>query len=138
MARRETHSGAVSTYITTTYTRDSRGRTLSVARDVDGTAMASATYGYDELGRLISNSLGSSASQSLAYDIHNWTTAISASISGSPVFSDTLRYASAVKEATAARFDGNIAEIQVIHNGVSDDTYAYQYDGLKRLTGANR
>ena len=65
-------------------------------------------------------------------------TSISASISGSPVFSETLRYASALKETSAERFDGNISEIRVIHNGVSDDTYAYQYDALKRLTGANR
>ena len=138
MASKETHYGAVSTYITTTYTRDSRGRTLSVARNVGGTTMASLTYGYDELGRLTSKSVGSSASESLAYDIHNWMTSISASISGSPVFSETLRYASALKETSAARFDGNISEIRVIHNGVSDDTYAYQYDALKRLTGANR
>ena len=138
MASKETHSGAVSTYITTTYTRDNRGRTLSVARNVDGTAMTSVTYGYDELGRLISKSVGSSASESLVYDIHNWTTSLSASISGSPVFSETLRYASTLKETSAARFDGNISEIRVVHNGVSDDTYTYQYDGLKRLTGANR
>ena len=138
LVSKETHYGAVSTYITTTYTRDSRGRTLSMARDVDGTAMTSVTYGYDELGRLISKSIGSSASQSMAYDVRNWTTSISASISGSPVFSETLRYASTVKDIYAERFDGNISEIQFIYNGVSDDTYAYQYDGLKRLTEANR
>ena len=138
MAKKETHSGAVSTYIITTYTRDNRGRTLSAARNVGGTVMAPVTYAYDELGRLLSMSIGSSASQSLKYDIHNWTLSLSASISGSPVFSDTLRYASALKETSAARFDGNISEIRVIHNGISDNTYAYQYDGLKRLTGANR
>lgn len=138
MANKETHSGAVSTYITTTYTRDSRGRTLSAARDVGGTTMASVTYEYDELGRLISKSVGSSASENMKYDVHNWTVQDSVSMNGSPVFKEILRYAKAVKESAAARFDGNISEIQVIHNGVSDDTYAFQYDALKRLTRANR
>ena len=100
--------------------------------------MAPVTYAYDGLGRLLSKSIGSSASQSMKYDVHNWTTSLSASISGSPIFSETLRYTSALKEVSAARFDGNISEIRVIHNGISDDTYAYQYDGLKRLTAANR
>ena len=138
LATKETLSGADSTSITTTYTRDARGRVLSVSRNVGGTAMAPVTYGYDELGRNTSTSVGSSASETRGYDIHSWMTSISASVNSSPVFSETLRYASAAKDQSAVRFDGNISEITAIHSGVSEDTYVYGYDGLKRLTGADR
>lgn len=140
LATKETLSGADTISITTTYTRDARGRILSVGRDVGGTSMAPVTYGYDELGRLASKSLGSSASasESREYDILGWTTSISASIGNTPVFSETLRYASAAKDQSAVRFDGNISEITAVHGTLSNDTYAYHYDGMKRLLGADR
>ena len=65
-------------------------------------------------------------------------TSVYASIGNTAVFSETLRYASAAKDQSAVRFDGNISEITAIHGGVSEDTYVYGYDGLKRLTGADR
>ena len=80
LATKETHSGAEATSITTTYTRDARGRILSVSRNVGGTSMAPVTYGYDELGRNTSTSVGSYASETRGYDIHGWMTSISASV----------------------------------------------------------
>ena len=138
LATKETLSGPESTSITTTYTRDSRGRILSVGRDVGGVAMEPVTYSYDELGRLASTSVGSSALESVTYDIHSWMTNISASVNSSPAFSETLRYASAAKDQSAVRFDGNISEITAVHGTLSNDTYAYHYDGMKRLLGAER
>ncbi|MBQ6302262.1 MAG: hypothetical protein IJK75_07740 [Bacteroidales bacterium] len=142
LATKETLSGPESTYITTTYTRDSRGRILSVGRDVGGNLMEPVTYGYDELGRLVSKSVGDSDDPMLetafGYDIHDWTTSINAAIGNTSVFSETLRYASAVKDQSAVRFDGNISEITAVHGTLSNDTYAYHYDGKKRLLGADR
>jgi RHS repeat-associated protein len=142
MATKETLSGPESTSITTTYTRDSRGRILSVSRNVGGTSMAPVTYGYDELGRLVSKSVGDSDDPMLetafGYDIHGWMTSVSSSIGNTSVFSETLRYASAAKDQSAVRYDGNISEITAVHGSLSNDTYAYHYDGMKRLLGADR
>ncbi len=142
LATKETLSGPESTYITTTYTRDARGRILSVGRDVGGNLMEPVTYGYDELGRLVSKSVGDSDDPMLetafGYDIHGWTTSINAAIGNTSVFSEGLRYASAAKDQSAVRFDGNISEITAVHGTLSNDTYAYHYDGKKRLLGADR
>ena len=67
------------------------------------------------------------------YDIHGWTTDIAATNNWGQdqIFAETLRYAAPSKSGSTARFDGNISEISF-----NTDTYAYTYDGLKRLTDA--
>ena len=47
-------------------------------------------------------------------------------------------YRGAVKDQSAVRYDGNISEITAVHGTLSNDTYAYHYDGMKRLLGADR
>ena len=47
-------------------------------------------------------------------------------------------YRGAVKDQSAVRYDGNISEITAVHGSLSNDTYAYSYDGMKRLLGADR
>ena len=137
--------------LATFHTRDARGRVLSCSRVLDDTdTLATVHYTYDELGRLVGKTVGDSNNPaletSLAYDLHGWTTGIDVTMDGGsgspvPVFGEALRYASPVKDPSAGRFDGNIAETAFTHrigsSTLQTNTWSYAYDGLKRLTGAN-
>ena len=97
-------------------------------------------YSYDALGRMSTKTFGHYddyifGTQSFDYDIHGWSTGISASYNGNDLFSETLRYASTQKPGTDARWDGNIAEAAFTDPDGSH-TYAYTYDGIGRLTDA--
>ena len=123
---------------------------------LDGTdTLATVHYAYDELGRLVGKSVGNSNNPVLEtdidYDLHGWTTGIDVAVAegvGSgmdTVFSETLCYASHLKNPNADRFDGNISETAFSHRVVPSsgspylqtNTWSYAYDGLKRLTDAN-
>ncbi len=124
----------------TEYSYDDRGRLLSLYRELDGDELTMVYYSYDELGRMSTKTFGHYddyffGTQSFDYDIHGWTTGISASYNGNGLFSETLRYASTQKPSTAARWDGNIAEAAFTDPDGSH-TYAYTYDGIGRLTDA--
>ncbi len=124
----------------TQYSYDDRGRLLSTSREVDGMELANVNCSYDALGRLTGKTFGNAmesgfGTQSFDYDIHGWTTGISASYNGNDLFSETLRYASTQKPGTAARWDGNIAEA-AFTDPDGTHTYAYIYDGMGRLTDA--
>ena len=51
---------------------------------------ASATYSYDELGHLTGKTLGGNLSQTLAYNIQDWMTAMQTKKGAANVFSQTL------------------------------------------------
>ena len=124
---------------------------------LDGTdTLATIHYAYDELGRLVGKTAGNANSPVLEtdieYDLHGWTTGIDVAMKTgtgggmAPVFSETLRYATADKDNNAKRYDGNIAETAFSHRIVPSsggtpylqtNTWSYAYDGLKRLTGAS-
>ena len=143
--------------LATFYTRDPRGRVLTCSRVLDGTdTLSTVHYAYDDLGRLVGKTVGNTSNPILetdiGYDLHGWTTAIDVAVTdgvGSgmdTVFSETLRYADAVKNTAAGRYDGNIAETAFTHRIVPSsggspyqqtNTWSYDYDGLKRLTDAN-
>ena len=124
----------------TQYTYDSRGRLLSLYRELDGDELTMVFYSYDALGRMSAKTFGHYddyifGTQSFEYDIHGWPTAISASYNSDDLFSESLRYAITQKPGTAARWDGNIAEASFT-DGDGSHTYAYTYDGMSRLTDA--
>ena len=124
----------------TQYTYDNRGRLITISREVDGMELAAVACSYDALGRLAGKTFGDAmdsgyGTQSFQYDIHGWPTAISASYNGDDLFSETLRYASTQKPGAAARWDGGIAEASFT-DGDGSHTYAYEYDGMSRLTDA--
>ena len=137
--------------LATFYTRDQRGRILSSSRALDGTdELETVNYCYDDLGRLVSKSAGIPLSPAvettLSYDLHGWTTGIGVTMddgegSQQTVFSEAIRYATPVKDLSAGRYDGNIAETAFSHrvgsSTLQTNTWSYAYDGLKRLTGAN-
>jgi YD repeat-containing protein len=143
--------------LATFYTRDPRGRVLTCSRVLDNTdTLATVHYAYDELGRLVGKTAGNANSPVLEtdieYDLHGWTTGIDVAMKTgtgggmAPVFSETLRYATAEKDNNAKRYDGNIAETAFSHRIVPSsggtpylqtNTWSYAYDGLKRLTGAS-
>ena len=139
LATKETHTGTddSSTKLLTTNYYDSRGRITTSNRELDGVPLRSLTYEYDELGRLARKTYGDGPDNigyaAFDYDIHGWTTGIEARNNWGQdvVFGETLRYASPTKPGSMARYDGNISEISF-----NTDTYAYTYDGLKRLTDA--
>ena len=126
----------------TTNTSDSRGRLLSIGREVDGMVLADVNCSYDALGHLTGKTIGHYddyifGTQSFDYDIHGWVTDIEArdNLGEDLVFKEVLCYASTQKPGTAARWDGNIAEAAFTDPDGSH-TYAYTYDGIGRLTDA--
>ena len=146
---KETHTtpgAGASTSLLTINTYDTRGRLTQTNRYLDGTPLKDMFYVYDALGRLWEKTIADGASYigiiSYDYDLHGWTTGITATKYGSQetIFSETLRYASPQKPGTTARYDGNISEITYTsYNGTpapSSDTYGYAYDGMNRLTDA--
>ena len=146
---KETHTtpgAGASTSLLTINTYDTRGRLTQTNRYLDGTPLKDMFYVYDALGRLweknTADGPGNIGNIAFDYDIHGWTTGITATKYGSQetIFSEALRYASPQKPGTTARYDGNISEITFTsYNGTpapATDTYGYAYDGLGRLTDA--
>ena len=142
VAKAETHEGpgGEAHSLLTRYSYDDRGRLLSIGREVDGIELADVNCSYDALGHLTGKAFDDAmdpdfGTQSFDYDIHGWSTGISASYNGNDLFSETLRYASTQKPGTDARWDGNIAEA-AFTDPDGAHTYAYTYDGMGRLTDA--
>ena len=123
---------------------DGRGRLLGSSTTLNECTTGSVAYSYDELGRITSKTVssgGETGTQTFNYDVHGWQTNTVAGKDGVQLFGETLRYGSGQKEPGSARFDGNIAEAafsQTEGTALPTATYAYSYDGLKRLTDARR
>ena len=139
LATKETHTSPLNeTHCLQTWNEyDTRGRLTDSGRELDGNALRPVYYTYDELGRLSRKEIGDGPDNigniAFDYDLHGWTTDIAATNNWGQdqIFAETLRYAAPSKSGSTARFDGNISEISF-----NTDTYAYTYDGLKRLTDA--
>jgi RHS repeat-associated protein len=99
---------------------------------------ASATYSYDELGHLMGKTLGGNLSQTLAYNIQDWMTAMQTKKGTANVFSQTLRYYNPVKPSTTALYSGNISEWETVQGTSTASTYGFTYDTQGRLTSSDR
>ena len=133
----ETHTtpGGVSTSLTTTYTRDKRGRVKTCSRTIAGKSLATFTYVYDDLGLLSGRTTPSRGSESFTYDLRGWPKSYSASsYSGGTIFSESLRYASPQKSGSIGSWSGMVSEYQSQLYGGSARTYDYFYDNASRLS----
>lgn len=127
---------------------DSRGNLLvSSASVYSGSSMSSTTlkstvtttYTYDGTGRLTGRTVSSGShtvATAMGYTLQGWMESITATLDGTPLFCDTLRYWLPTRSATAAQYGGRISEATAAHAGYTADTQAYSYDGFGRYTGA--
>lgn len=131
--------GIGTSWIRTVYTYDSRGRKVSCNRTVNGEAMSPVTYTYDALGRLVGKEASSAPlTEQLDYDCRSWRTVFAVKVGTTDVFSQALRYIGPQKDASAARYGGDITENAVMQYGTNPDTktHVYSYDMAGRLTDA--
>ncbi|MBR2135672.1 MAG: hypothetical protein IJ855_05580, partial [Bacteroidales bacterium] len=149
-----TSTDTLNVVLTETFTYDKRGRMLTsnaamqtfnsfvqngnLAYSDTLSSAASATYSYDELGHLTGKTLGGNLSQTLAYNIQDWMTAMQTKKGTANVFSQTLRYYNPVKPNTTALYSGNISEWETVQGTNAASTYGFTYDTQGRLTNSNR
>ena len=123
-----------------TYTYDRQGRLLTEKHCLNnGLTRGIASYTYDGIGRIASCRRNASAkyATSYKYNIRGWQTEIASSR-----FKETLSYNT--KDANNRNtpcYNGNISAVEWgFRYGTRNDfdslTYAYEYDGLDRLTSA--
>lgn len=125
-----------STVLVSTYTRDSRGRVLTYARNLNGTLLSNFYYTYDNMGRLSKLTAGA-FERANTYDIHGWLTQSKVTYLGTSLFQENLRYSSPVKTEATALWSGRVSETASTLHGRTEQTYAYHYDNAWRLTSAN-
>ena len=125
-----------STVLVSTYTRKIRGHVESYARILNGTALPTYTYTYDELGMLSRRSCASFF-QDYSYNIHGWENGSRAYNSSTDLFVENLRYESPVKAESVALWSGKISETASSLHGYAEQVYGYSYDNAWRLSLAN-
>ena len=130
--------GGVFDSMVTDYTYDSRGRRMTMRRDLNGTVYASVAYSYDDLGRLDGKEVAGRGAEAYSYNLQGWQTGISAGFYGEDVFSQTMSYQTPAMLLSVPRFDGMVSEVSWSRSGQVQQTTGYRYDGLGRLTAALR
>lgn len=121
---------------------DSRGRLLEQRTWLNGSNPAEVHYAYDDLGRLTAATYGPPASDSLPdpeavreqyrYNLQGWLTSKTGNY-----FTEELRYCSPTQGATPS-YTGHISEMTWWGDqGDTRQTYAFGYDALGRLRGAD-
>jgi RHS repeat-associated protein len=129
--------------LASTFTYDSRGRKLTETSTLNGNvAIANVAYSYDNLGRLSVRSYNSEAEypleEDLSYNMQGWLNGQDDHTSDVNVFSSTLRYYDSFN-GSVPRYGGDISScswIQYVQGGTR--TYAFSYDPLSRLSGADQ
>ena len=132
------------------YTYDGRGRQLREVVSINGKVCADVASAYDELGRLQTKTAGNGLETEHKYNIQGWLSGITHSIKAPSVnlqtgytlwirniiFTEQLNYFK--PQAAKPLYSGNIAEISWNRGRdvMKDNTYAYSYDMLGRLTDA--
>ena len=132
------------------YTYDGRGRQLREVVSINGKVCADVASAYDELGRLQTKTAGNGLETEHKYNIQGWLSGITHRIKAPSVnlqtgdtlwihniiFTEQLNYFK--PQAAKPLYSGNIAEISWNRGGdvMGDNTYAYSYDMLGRLTDA--
>ena len=121
------------------YTYDHAGRLLTTTHQLtDGTTVKPqvilAENSYDDLGRLKTNKKGGVAGTlaTYTYNVRSWTKSIAGSL-----FTENLYYNESYG-GNVPRFNGNITAMNwTIQGETVPRGYAFAYDNLSRLTGAN-
>ena len=121
-----------------TYDREGRITGMSVTLSP---VTATASYGYDSIGRPITRTLGSTSSPAAvitdSYTIQGWLSQRS-----STPFTSQLRYDNPAHGATPGTpgLAGNITEWKTFRNGstANGSTYAFTYDLMSRLKSSSR
>ena len=132
------------------YTYDGRGRQLREVVSINGKVCADVASAYDELGRLQTKTAGNGLETEHKYNIQGWLSGITHRIKAPSVnlqtgdtlwirniiFTEQLNYFK--PQAAKPLYSGNIAEISWNRGRdvMGDNTYAYSYDMLGRLTDA--
>ena len=136
--------GSSTLTITTGCTFDRRGRKLTEQTTVDGTALSSAVFTYDEQGRVTRTLLNGNIDITTSYNLQGWMTALQAAkVNGNGVintvlFDEILRYYDTTDSLATPLYAGKIAQIDWKRKMQIDgnDRFLYSYDPLGRLTKA--
>lgn len=114
---------------------DRRGRLLSERSTLNGGVSAETRYAYDGLGRLIGQTTGGGKlSTSLSFNLQGWQTGQDNMFGNESLFSSRLRYYDQEMGTTTPSYTGNISEWTWQHADGDENTYAFTYDALTRLT----
>ncbi|WP_312769892.1 DUF6443 domain-containing protein [Epilithonimonas sp.] len=136
---------------------DSQNRLLEHYHEVVGKTpvVSLAKNTYNEIGQLVNKEVGRSASTPLqtvdyTYNIRGWMTGINSGdiaydaadesyvLNNGKLFGYNIRYNDPENPSLgAAKYNGNIAEVDWISRDVSLKRYGYQYDRLNRLLKGN-
>ncbi|WP_458628633.1 DUF6443 domain-containing protein [Winogradskyella sp. PC D3.3] len=137
------------------YTYDHAGRLLTQTQRInDATPELIVNNTYNDLGQLISKKVGgivdsgapedSEGLQTVdySYNIRGWLNTINSGvISGNDLFGYKLNYNTIELNGSTPLFNGNISETHWMskghHNEFTSRAYAYNYDEINRLEGAN-
>lgn len=118
-----------------TYTYDHAERLTKETHQLNtGAVVTLAENTYDELGRLKTNKKGGVANSlsTYSYNVRSWIKSIT-----SPLFSQTLYYNESYG-GSVKQYNGNISAMNWKQNTETNlRGYAFTYDDLSRLTGAN-
>ena len=136
--------GSSTLTITTGCTFDRRGRKLTEQTTVNGTALSSAVFTYDEQGRVTKTSLNGNIDITASYNLQGWMTALQAAkvnangVINTVLFDEILRYYDTTDSLATPLYAGKIAQIdwQRSTQPSGNDRFLYSYDPLGRLTKA--
>ena len=136
--------GSSTLTITTGCTFDRRGRKLTEQTTVDGTALSSAVFTYDEQGRVTRTLLNGNIDITASYNLQGWMTALQAAkvnangVVEKTLFGEKLHYYDTTDSLATPLYAGKIAQIDWKRKIQIDgnDRFLYSYDPLGRLTKA--
>lgn len=121
-----------------TYSYDIDGRRIHVHRTINNVDYTGISYSYDNLGNLIEINLQDRGKETYTYDIRGVTTSQHTSFYNQEVFRSELRYQNPQAVGTIPRFSGFLSECEYQHNGQDEETIAYSYDKLGRLSDTDK
>ena len=136
--------GSSTLTITTGCTFDRRGRKLTEQTTVNGTALSSSVFTYDEQGRVTRTLLNGNIDITASYNLQGWMTALQAAkvnangVVETVLFDEILRYYDTTDSLATPLYAGKIAQIDWKRKLSFDgnDRFLYSYDPLGRLTKA--
>lgn len=126
------------------YTLDHRGRLLEAKKTVNNETPVAVKINYNQLGQLLSESLGVSGENYLQktdylYNIRGWLRGLNSTPETSDLFAMQLFYNDYLSnlDLTKGNYNGNISSMKWTNNPSSTwKAYGFQYDKLNRINSA--